>query len=440
MPPDTPSSEPHGSVFRPKTNDAAASKASPSDAPLAGIRVLELAAVLAGPSVGSFLAELGADVVKVENPSTGGDVTRGWRLPGETPRTMSVRDPKASAHPYDADAAADSSDPSVPAHQNDAGHDSAAPAGVPLAHSAYYASANYGKRVWMANLKDQADAACIQQALSEADIAIASFRPGADRRLGLDPESLLRRHPKLILARITGYGPDDPRAAYDLVLQAETGWMSMNGHPDQVPAKLPVALVDVLAAHQLKQAILLALWQRERDGSGRLVEVSLHDASLSALANQASNWLMAGHCPGPLGSLHPNIAPYGECFACADDQLLVLAVGAEAQFQALCDILELPELAEDPAMATNASRVEHRPTLQAALEPAFRRQNRDVWLERLQAAGVPAGAVCALDEVFSRAEAQRMVLEDALGTRVRQVAFQLGNAAQSSKRSDATAV
>lgn len=351
-------------------------------APLAGIRVLELAAVLAGPSVGSFLAELGAEVTKVENPATGGDVTRGWRLPGETPTPTKM-----------------------------------GPA------SAYYAAANYGKRVWMADLKRAGDAARVRDALAETDIVISSFRPGADRRLGMDPESLLAAYPKLIVARITGYGPDDNRAAYDLVLQAETGWMSMTGFPDGPPAKLPVALVDILAAHQLKQAILLALWQRARDGKGRLVEVSLYDASLSALANQASNWLQAGHCPGRMGSLHPNIAPYGECFPCADGQLLVLAVGAEAQFRALCRVLDLDALPEQPDFASNAQRVQHREALQAALAPAFAQQPRELWLTRLHAAGVPAGAVRSLDAVFDKRAARAMVLEDAIGKRVRQVAF-----------------
>lgn len=366
------------------------------DGPLKGLRVLELAAVLAGPSVGSFLAELGASVLKVEHPGTGGDVTRGWRLPGE---------PCGSEQVARADAKG---------LQDQA-----------LSVSAYYASANFGKQVLLADLKDPKDALRVKDIVAQSDVVIGSFRPGADRRLGLDPQTLMAAHPRLVVARISGYGPDQSRAAYDLVLQAETGWMSMNGPPDASPSKLPVALVDVLAAHQLKQAILLALLQREKDGKGRLVEVSLYDASLSALANQASNWLMAGHSPGPMGSLHPNIAPYGECFPCSDGHLLVLAVGAESHFETLCKILEISPLNEDPRFASNAERVRHRSELQELLAPAFKRRSRKAWLDAFSDGGVPAGAVHALPEVFAAPAAQAMVLDDERGRRVRQVAFRM---------------
>ncbi len=349
------------------------------DAPLSGLRVVELAAVLAGPSVGSFLAELGAEVTKVENARTGGDVTRGWRLPGEAPD----------------------------------------------APGAYYASANYGKTVRLADLRDAGDRAWLRDAVAAADVVLSSFRPGADRALGLDAGTLMGWNPGLVLGRIHGYGPDDPRPAYDLVLQAETGWMAMTGAADGPPAKLPVALVDVLAAHQLKEGLLLALWQRARDGRGRIVDVALRDASLSALANQASNWLMAGHVPGRLGSLHPNIAPYGETFPCADGLDLVLAVGAEAQFRALCAVLDRPELPLDARFRANADRVRHRAALAEALAPGFAARPRPEWLRRLTEAGVPAGAVRTLDEVFADPAARAMVLEDASGLRVRQRAFRI---------------
>ena len=350
---------------------------------LHGITVLEFAAVLAGPSVGSFLAELGAQVIKIENARTGGDVTRTWRLPGES---------------------TDAPD------------------------SAYFASANWGKESRFVDLSDPTDAARVREWIASADIVLTSFRPGSETKLGLDADSLFRIQPRLILGRITGYGPDRKKAAYDLVLQAETGWMAMNGMPDGPPVKLPVALVDVLAAHQLKQGILLALWQRDRDGRGCVVDVSLYDAAIASLANQASNYLVAGHIPGRMGSLHPNIAPYGECFTCADGDELVLAVGADGQFQALCRVLEHPAWADDKAYATNPARVEHRDALANLLAPIFLQATRNEWLNRLETAGVPAGAIRTLDQVFADPDARRLVRTDAAGKRVSQHIFHLSPA------------
>ncbi len=363
--------------FNPPPPDAGAR----TSRPLEGLNVVELAAVLAGPSVGSFLAELGARVIKVENPQAGGDVTRGWKMPGEPQERP---------------------------------------------QSAYYASVNWGKTVVQADLRNPDELAEVHELLGQADVVLSSFRPGSDRKLGLDPRALMARYPRLICARITGFGPDSDRPAYDLVLQAETGWMAMNGMPDQPGIKLPVALVDVLAAHQLKEGILLALLERERSGCGSLVDVSLYDAALSGLANQASNFLMNGVVPRPMGSLHPNIAPYGECFTCRDGQTIALAVGSDAQFRGLCQVLKLPELAADPRFAVNAERVRHRQALSQLLEPAFAHQDLEHWLQALQAADVPAAAICTLDQVFGRPQARDMVLlDDQDGQRTRQAAFWL---------------
>jgi crotonobetainyl-CoA:carnitine CoA-transferase CaiB-like acyl-CoA transferase len=359
---------------------------------LSNLRVLELASVLAGPSVGTFLAELGASVTKVENRSQGGDVTRTWKTAAEDPET-------------------------------------------PL--SAYYASVNWNKTTLWADLKNPDDLRAVQDQARQADVLLASFRAGDDRRYGLDPETLLQQNPALLYARISGFGPDQARPAYDLVLQAETGWMAMNGLADGPGIKLPVALIDVLAAHQLKEGLLLALLEREKSGQGGLIEVSLYDAAISALANQASNYLMTGTVPGRLGSLHPNIAPYGEQFPCQDGEILVLAVGSDAQFQALCKVLEQESLAAEPAFAQNPDRVRNRGKLYNLLQPLFALQPASHWSARLEQAGVPAGQIRNLAQVFEQPAAKAMQLPDpdgqAGGQRTRQVAFYLHPGVNNSK-------
>ncbi|MCO6483894.1 MAG: CoA transferase, partial [Flavobacteriales bacterium] len=208
-----------------------------------------------------------------------------------------------------------------------------------------------------------------------------------------------------------GYAEDPARPAYDVVLQAESGYMGMTGTDEEHLAKVPVALIDILAAHQLKEGLLLALMHRATSGKGAYVEVSLEEAALTGLVNQATNWLMAGQVARPLGTLHPNIAPYGEVFACADGGRIVLAVGSDAQFRSLCAVLELPEVASGTRFRTNADRVEHRAALAEVLAPAMAAAERDVLLERLQVANVPAGAVRGIDEALGTSVANRMVLE-----------------------------
>ena len=218
------------------------------------LRVLELAGVLAGPSVGLFFAELGAKVYKVEAPK-GGDVTRHWRLPQEA---------DAQSQP----------------------------------ESAYYASVNWNKEVLWLDFKQAEDRAKIYALMPEIDVVLANYKAGSAQRLGMDFETLRQYQPKLIYAQLSGFGAEDEhRVAFDVVLQAESGFMHMNGQADSPPTKMPVALIDVLAAHQLKQAVLLGLWQREIDGQAHYFEVSLLRSALAALANQASNYLMLGHVP-----------------------------------------------------------------------------------------------------------------------------------------------
>ena len=339
--------------------------------------VLELASVLAGPSVGMFFAELGARVVKVENARTGGDVTRNWKLPREDPTATD---------------------------------------------SAYYLSVNYGKETHLLDLTQPTDRARVLAWVDAADVVVSNFREQSARRLGLDAAACRARNPRLVYAQLYGFGRDDPRPAFDVVLQAEAGFLHLTGHPGAPPAKMPVALIDLLAAHQLKEGILLALWQRERTGRGATVSTSLLAAALASLANQATNWTIARTVPQRLGTRHPNIAPYGDLFACADGRSVVLAVGTERHFERLCGLLERPELTQDPRFATNAARVRHRDALNDLLTPAFLALPSDLFLERCAKLGIPAGRIRDMREVFEQPAAAELLLPTGA---VRSVAFRL---------------
>lgn len=330
--------------------------------------VLELASVLAGPSVGQFFAELGATVIKVENPRTNGDVTRRWTTPN--------------------------------ANAEDATDD----------RSAYFCCCNHGKQSIALNLSSEAGQNVLHELVREADVVLASYRPGSAAPLGADYETLSDVNPDLIYGHVTGYGPDRARAGYDAVIQAESGFMHMNGAPDGPPTKLPVALMDVLAAHQLKEGLLVALLRRERGGDGAYVPVSLFQAAVSGLVNQATNWLVAGHSPQRMGSAHPNIAPYGTPYETGDGPPLVLAVGTDRQFAALCDVIDRPGLADDPRFATNAQRVEHREALDRVLKDCFADVDTDTLLDALHDRNVPAGVVNDVPAVFDQSTAQKMVL------------------------------
>ncbi len=331
------------------------------------LTVVELAGVLAGPAVGMFFAELGAKVIKIEHPD--GDVTRQWKLPSE-------------------DAASQV--------------------------SAYFSAVNWGKAYQRINLKTAQGQEEVLSLLATADVVLTNFKAGDDVKLGLDYETLKSLNPKLIYGAITGFGAGDPRTAFDVVLQAEAGLMYMNGTPESGPVKWPVAVVDLMAAHQLKEGILLALLQRERTGQGAKVTVSLYDAAVASLANQATNWLMAGHVPQRLGSLHPNIAPYGETLMCADGGQIVLAVGSNGQFESLCRVLGLEELPADPRFANNYQRVLHRQQLIDLLQAQAAPWQRDGLLAALLAAQVPAGAIRNMQEVFGQPRAQQLIREEVI--------------------------
>ncbi|WP_243409493.1 CaiB/BaiF CoA transferase family protein [Pontibacter virosus] len=341
--------------------------------------VLELASVLAGPSVGQFFAELGATVVKLENAMTGGDVTRTWKLAGEQ------------------------------------GSDKV---------SAYFSAANWGKLSIGLDISQLPALEVVHKLAANADVVIASYKPGDAEKLQVDYQTLTLLNPRLVYGHITGYGLEDQRAGYDAVIQAESGFMYMNGSPDGPPTKMPVALMDILAAHQLKEGLLTALLQRERTGQGNYVQVSLFDAAVSALANQGTNYLVAGHSPQRMGSEHPNIVPYGSVFACRDGRQLVLAIGDDRQFRRLCQVLGDAALADNPSFATNSARVRHRNAVNEQLRQLVSQFERDGLLRELHRLHVPAGAVNSVPEVFEQPQAGRMLLNQPNGPRgIRQVAF-----------------
>ncbi|AII53152.1 CaiB/BaiF CoA transferase family protein [Hymenobacter sp. APR13] len=348
--------------------------------PLAGLRVLELASVLAGPQVGQFLAELGADVLKLEAPA--GDVTRTWRTPAEDPATTVT---------------------------------------------AYFSSANWGKRSQQLDLTTAAGQAALHQLAATADIVLTSYKPGDAEKLRADYPTLSALNPRLIYGHITGYGPTETRAGYDAVLQAETGFMHLNAPgPGQPPQKMPVALIDLLTAHQLKEGLLTALYRRERTGRGALVQVSLLDSALASLANQAATHLVTGQEPHPLGSGHPSIVPYGTVYEAQDGTRLLLAVGADRQFRHLCAVLHRPEWADDARFRRNPDRVMHRAALEELLAQRIAEVSGRELLTQLEQLAVPAGAVRTVGEALAHPLARPMLLPPAPGfpyAGVRTVAF-----------------
>jgi crotonobetainyl-CoA:carnitine CoA-transferase CaiB-like acyl-CoA transferase len=352
------------------------------------LTVLELASVLAGPSVGQFFAEWGATVIKVENPRTEGDVTRRWTTPKDGGETESVGD------------------------EDD--------------RSAYFCACNHGKQSLALDLSTGDGRALLHDLVEDVDVVLASFRPGTAEALGADYETLSDLNPALLYGHVTGYGPADERPGYDAAIQAESGFMSINGPADGPPMKLPVALMDVLAAHQLKEGLLMALLRRERTGDGAYVPVSLLQAAVSGLVNQATNYLVGDHVPRRMGSRHPNIAPYGTAYETFDDRAVVLAVGTDRQFEALCHIIGTEALPQNPNFATNEARVEHRDALERVLTVRIRQMETGPLLDALEEARVPAAEARSIDAVFDQPAADAMVLrpeEDLAG--LRQSAFTL---------------
>ncbi|MGK0390291.1 MAG: crotonobetainyl-CoA:carnitine CoA-transferase CaiB-like acyl-CoA transferase [Maribacter sp.] len=348
------------------------------------LKIVELASVLAGPSVGMFFAELGAQVIKIENKKTGGDITRKWKLPSEKKDNN---------------------------------------------YSAYFSSINYRKKHLFLNLKNKDDYDQLIEIIKDADIVISNYRKKQTINLKLDYSIVSSINPHIIFATLTGFGDDNPRPAFDVVLQAEAGFIFMTGEPNRPPVKMPVALIDVLAAHQMKEGILIALLQKSKTGKGAFVEISLYKAALASLVNQATNWLMAGHIPQPMGTLHPNIAPYGDIFYSKDKKAIVLAVGTENQFIALCHSLKI-DIYEEDFFNSNTQRVIHRSKLSEHLSNAISTFKIDILEKIFLANEVPYGRIRNMKEVFELPEAQAMILEEkmhdgGISKRVRSVAFEI---------------
>jgi len=331
------------------------------------ITIVELASVLAGPAVGNFFSELGADVIKVENKKNGGDVTRRWRQPGE----------------------------------------------LAEGPSAYYSSVNWNKESILLDLTADTDLQKVRQLIRDADIVITNFKKGDATKFGLTYKKLKALKPSVIHGQISGFGSDSDRLAYDLILQAETGFMSMNGQPDGPPTKMPLALIDVLAAHQLKEGILCALLkQKEHPKQSFNIEVSLYESAISSLINQATNWLMNKNIPQRMGSKHPNIAPYGEIFTTKDEHAITLAIGSNRQFQDLCAILDDEKLAEKPKYKSNEGRVKHRQELATLLQNKIEQLDANPLLERCRSHLVPAAEIKNLQQVFEEQKAKDMLLRE----------------------------
>jgi crotonobetainyl-CoA:carnitine CoA-transferase CaiB-like acyl-CoA transferase len=324
---------------------------------LDGLLVADFSRVLAGPLCTQTLGDLGADVVKVERPGAGDD-TRTW------------------GPPWVADGAT------------------------------YYLGLNRNKRSIALDLADVGDARLARRLAERADVLVESFRPGTIDRLGLGYETVAASNPRVVYCSISAFGSGEQAArlpGYDLLLQAMSGLMSVTGEPEGRPLKVGAALIDMVCGLYATTAVLAALQARERTGRGQHVEVSLMDSALAGLLNQASAHLNAGVVPGRLGNRHPSIAPY-ETFRAADGDFAV-AVGNDAIFGRLCEAIGRPELAGDERFATNASRLEHREELGALLEGAFHAEPAAEWVQRLSAAGVPAGPINDIAQAFAFAQA-----------------------------------
>jgi crotonobetainyl-CoA:carnitine CoA-transferase CaiB-like acyl-CoA transferase len=319
------------------------------------LQILDFSRVLAGPLATMVLGDLGATVVKVERPGTGDD-TRAW------------------GPPYD-----------------DAGQ------------ATYFQSVNRNKDSVVLDLRAPAGAERARELAAGADVVVENFRPGVMAGLGLDEPALRATNPGLVYCSITGFGPGAGAVlpGYDLLVQAVGGLMSITGDPDGAPQKVGVALVDVITGLFAAVGILAALRHRERTGEGQRVEVDLLSSLLAALVNQGAAFTLAGAVAGRMGNGHPSIAPY-ELFAAADGDL-VIAVGTDRQFAALCDTVGRPELAADPRFATNDARVAHRAELREALEAALAARPAGDWADALTAARVPAGRVNDIAGAFALA-------------------------------------
>jgi formyl-CoA transferase len=333
--------------------------------PLAGVRVLDLSRVLAGPWATQLLADLGADVIKVEKPGAGDD-TRHWGPPWLEHGEQKV--------------------------------------------AAYFLAANRGKRSVAIDFATDEGAELVRRMAANADVVVENFKVGGLRKFGLDAESLRAAHPRLIYASITGFGQDGPyapRAGYDYIIQGMGGLMSLTGLPDGEPGGGPmrvgVAVADLFTGMYTANAILAALYRREQTGEGATIDLALFDTQLAVLANQASNALVSGKDPTRQGAGHPNIVPY-QPFEAAD-QPIIIAVGNDRQFARLAAIVGHPEWPGDERFATNAARVAARDELVPMIAEIIAAKPAAAWLDRLEAAGIPAGPINTISQALADPQA-----------------------------------
>ncbi|MEC3863038.1 CoA transferase [Mesobacterium sp. TK19101] len=332
--------------------------------PLQGIRILDLSRILAGPYATQLLADMGADVIKVERPGAGDD-TRAWGPPYVT---------------------------------DDAGHESR--------ESAYYLAANRNKRSIAVDMTDPAQVDRLRQMAGRCDVVIENFKRGGLCKYGLDHATLCAAHPRLVYCSITGYGQTGPNAdkpGYDLMAQAYAGIMAITGAPGADPMKVGVGIADMMCGMYASTAILAALRHRDATGEGQHIDLALVDATMSWLANAGTNFLMDGS-ESRFGNQHPNIVPY-QVFQASDGHLIV-AAGNDRQFAAFCGILGLDALARDPRFATNPSRLDHRDTLIALLQDRIVAWRKADLIAAMDRAGVPGGPIHTLPEVFASDQAQ----------------------------------
>ncbi len=332
--------------------------------PLCHVRVLDLSRVLAGPWAGQVLADLGAEVIKIERPGTGDD-TREWGPPW-------LKDKH----------------------------------GRETAESAYFLSANRGKKSVTLDISTAEGQTIARRLAARCDVVLENFKVGALARYGLDYENLKALNPGLVYCSITGFGQDGPYsgyAGYDFMIQGIGGLMSITGEPDDVagggPIKAGVAVADLFAGMYAAVAVLAALAHRERTGEGQYIDLALLDCQVAMLANQAMNYLVSGTPPRRLGNAHPNIVPY-QTFRTRDGHL-ILAIGNDRQFGRFCELASRPALAADPRFATNAARVAHRDALIPMIAETMAAHSTGEWLALLEPAGIPCGPINTLDQVFS---------------------------------------
>lgn len=339
-----------------------------SDTPgaLDGVFILDLTRILAGPTATQMLGDMGATVIKVENPKTGGDDTRGWG-------------------------------PNYARNED----------GSPSDLSAYFMAANRNKRSIAVDIATAEGQDIIRRLAARADIVVENFKPDGLVKYGLDHATLRAAHPSLVYCSISGYGqtgPNRDKPGYDLMAQGFGGIMSITGDPDGMPTKVGVGIADVMCGMYATIGILTALRHRDKTGEGQHVELALIDAQMAWLINEGLNYLTSGEAPLRRGNAHPNIVPY-DAFEVSDGHFL-LAVGNDAQFARFCDVLGLAHLAADPDYTTNLARIRNREALMTFIKPALKAWTKEGILEALRAVKVPAGPINTIAEALTSDQAQ----------------------------------